>query len=214
MLQAYYSVALAPAIGALAGIGAVTAWRARRSMAASRTLVARILLAAALALTTWWACVLLGRSAGSLPWLPPLILVCGLAAAAVVIAERWLPGRAAALSVAPLALVASLAGPLAYSIDTAATPHTGALPSAGPSVASSGGAACPRRRLPVPLAASRGDPSGRRSCGGPAAAATTPRGRSGPRVGPGSRSAAAGGAAASAAAWAAAPRSPARSRGC
>ena len=40
---------------------------------------------------------------------------------------------------APLALVAGLAGPLAYSLDTAATAHTGALPSAGPSVTSSGG---------------------------------------------------------------------------
>jgi hypothetical protein len=42
------------------------------------------------------------------------------------------------LSVAPLALVAGLAGPLAYSIDTAATSHAGALPSAGP-LASFGG---------------------------------------------------------------------------
>jgi hypothetical protein len=56
-----------------------------------------------------------------------------------VIAGHWLPGRAVLLSTAPLALVASLAGPLAYSLDTAATAHTGALPSAGPSVASFGG---------------------------------------------------------------------------
>ncbi|HEX9353903.1 MAG TPA: glycosyltransferase family 39 protein, partial [Streptosporangiaceae bacterium] len=139
IIHPYYTVALAPAIGALAGIGAVTAWRARRSMAAGRALAARILLAAALALTAWWAYVLLGRSAGWLPWLRPLILACGLAAAAVVIAGRWLPGRAVLWSVAPLALVASLAGPLAYSLNTAATPHTGALPSAGSSVASSGG---------------------------------------------------------------------------
>jgi hypothetical protein len=89
--------------------------------------------------TAWWAYVLLGRSASWLPWLRPLVLVCGLAAAAVVIAERWLPGRAVLLSVAPLALVASLAGPLAYSLNTAATPHTGALPSAGPAAASFGG---------------------------------------------------------------------------
>ena len=95
-------------------------------------------MAAALVVTAWWAYVLLGRSAGLLPWLRPLVLVCGLAAAVVVIAERWLPGRAVLLSVAPLALVAGLAGPLAYSIDTAATSHTGALPSAGP-LASFGG---------------------------------------------------------------------------
>jgi 4-amino-4-deoxy-L-arabinose transferase-like glycosyltransferase len=139
IIHPYYTVALAPAIGALAGIGAVTLWRARLSMVAGRPLAARAVLAAALVVTAWWSYVLLGRSAGWLPWLRPLVLVCGLAAAAAVVAERWLPGRAVLLSVAPLALVASLAGPLAYSLDTAATSHTGALPSAGPSVASFGG---------------------------------------------------------------------------
>jgi 4-amino-4-deoxy-L-arabinose transferase-like glycosyltransferase len=139
IIHPYYMVALAPAIGALTGIGVVTAWRARRSMTAGRALGARAVLAAAVVVTAWWAYVLLGRSADWLPWLRPVILVCGLAAAAGVIAERWLSGRAMVLSVAPLALVAGLAGPLAYSLNTAATSHTGALPSAGPSVASFGG---------------------------------------------------------------------------
>ena len=141
IIHPYYTVALAPAIGALVGIGAVTVWQARRNtLAAStaRALAARAVLAAALVVTAWWAYVLLGRSASWLPWLRPLVLVCGLAAAVVVIAERWLSGRAVLLSVAPLALVAGLAGPLAYSLDTAATSHTGALPSAGP-LASFGG---------------------------------------------------------------------------
>ena len=139
IIHPYYTVALAPAIGALTGIGAVTAWRTRRSMAGGRALAARAVLAAGLVVTGWWAFVLLGRSADWLPWLRPVVLVCGLAAAAVVIAERWFSGRAMVLSVAPLALVAGLAGPLAYSLNTAATSHTGALPSAGPSVASFGG---------------------------------------------------------------------------
>jgi hypothetical protein len=38
-----------------------------------------------------------------------------------------------------LALIAGLGGPLAYSIDTAATAHTGAIPSAGPAEAASFG---------------------------------------------------------------------------
>ena len=139
IIHPYYTVALAPAIGALTGIGAVTAWRARRSMAGGQAFAARAVLAAGLVVTAWWAFVLLGRSADWLPWLRPVVLACGLAAAAVVIAERWLSGRAVLLSVAPLALVAGLAGPLAYSVNTAATSHTGALPSAGPSVASFGG---------------------------------------------------------------------------
>jgi 4-amino-4-deoxy-L-arabinose transferase-like glycosyltransferase len=139
IIHPYYTVALAPAIGALTGIGAVTVWQARRSMPTKRAFAARAVLAAALIVTAWWAFVLLGRSAGWLPWLRPLVLVCGLAAALVVIAERWLPGRVVLFSLAPLALVAGLAGPLSYSLDTAATSHTGALPTAGPSVASFGG---------------------------------------------------------------------------
>ena len=139
IIHPYYTVALAPAIGALTGIGAVTIWRARRSMLTRRAVAARAVLAAALIVTAWWAFVLLGRSAGWLPWLRPLVLACGLAAVLVVIAERWLPGRAVLFSLAPLVLVAGLAGPLAYSLDTAATSHTGALPAAGPSVASFGG---------------------------------------------------------------------------
>jgi len=139
IIHPYYTVALAPAIAALAGVGAVALWQARSSMIARRAFAARAVLAAALVVTAWWAYVLLGRSAGWLPWLRPLVLVCGLAAAAVLIAERWLTGRAVLLSVAPLALVAGLAGPLAYSLDTVATAHTGALPTAGPSVTSSGG---------------------------------------------------------------------------
>jgi 4-amino-4-deoxy-L-arabinose transferase-like glycosyltransferase len=139
IIHPYYTVALAPAIGALTGIGVVTAWRARRSMITGRAAAARAVLAAALVVTAWWACLLLGRASGWLPWLRPVILACGLAAAAGVIAERWLTARAMMPSVAALALVAGLAGPLAYSLDTAATPHTGALPSAGASVASFGG---------------------------------------------------------------------------
>ncbi len=139
IIHPYYTVALAPAIGALSGIGAVALWRSRRSMAGGRAIAARAVLAAALVVTAWWAYLLLGRSAGWLPWLRPVIVVCGLAAAAAVIAGRWLSGRVMVASVAPLALVAGLAGPLAYSLDTAATSHTGALPSAGPSVASFGG---------------------------------------------------------------------------
>ena len=133
IIHPYYTVALAPAIGALAGIGAVLGWRSRDRLAA------RLVLAAALAVTGGWAYLLLGRSAGWLPWLRPLVLACGLAGAVVVLAGGRLRGRTALLAVAPLALVAGLAGPVAYSIDTVATAHTGALPTAGPAVTSAGG---------------------------------------------------------------------------
>ena len=133
IIHPYYTVALAPAIGALAGIGAVLGWRSRDRLAA------RLALAAALAVTGSWAYLLLGRTPGWLPWLRPLVLACGLAAAVVVLAAGRLRGRTALLAVAPLALVAGLAGPVAYSIDTVATAQSGALPTAGPAVTAAGG---------------------------------------------------------------------------
>ena len=184
--------------------------------------------------------VLLGRSADWLPWLRPVVLACGLAAAAVVIAERWLSGRAMLLSVAPLALVAGLAGPLAYSLDTAATSHTGALPSAGPSVASfggpgggPGGGGFGGRQPGTGFGTQGGTGSGwYRPARCPGRPRRRGRHRRGPRqhlrppgrehrracpraARPGDRgSSPAARAVASAAAWAAAPRSPAPSRSC
>jgi 4-amino-4-deoxy-L-arabinose transferase-like glycosyltransferase len=133
IIHPYYTVALAPAAGALAGIGAVSLWRDRG------TAFARVALAAMLAVTAGWAWVLLGRSPGWYPWLRAVILAAGLVAAVAILAR---PGLAAAtagrgrafLAAVPvsLAMIAGLGGPLAYSISTAATAHTGALPSAGP----------------------------------------------------------------------------------
>jgi hypothetical protein len=78
-----------------------------------------------------------------------VVLVAGVAAAALLIAGRWLSPAAAtglrrsALAAAALSLglIAALAGPLAYSLDTVATSHTGALPTAGPALAAFGGPA-------------------------------------------------------------------------
>jgi hypothetical protein len=94
-----------------------------------------------------WSYVLLSRSPSWLEWLRVAVLLAGLAAAAILLAGPWFlravpKGRGRfRLAAAPvtLALVAGLSGPLAYSLDTAATAHTGALPSAGPTVASSFG---------------------------------------------------------------------------
>src|SRR6202000_2770106 len=82
-----------------------------------------------------------------LPWLRWTVLLAGLLGAAAVFVVSALTGRAmrrgngawpaARLAYAPLplALVAGLGGPLAYSLDTANTTHTGSIPSAGPTVA-------------------------------------------------------------------------------
>jgi 4-amino-4-deoxy-L-arabinose transferase-like glycosyltransferase len=140
IFHAYYSVALVPAVGALVGMGAVDLWRHRdRSWA-------RLILGAALAVTAIWSFVLLGRSPEWYPALRPTVLWIGLAAAVLLVAwdarvSRWLNptlARTGAPAVALVGIAAALAGPAGYSLSTAASPHLGAIPSAGPSVAGAG----------------------------------------------------------------------------
>jgi 4-amino-4-deoxy-L-arabinose transferase-like glycosyltransferase len=129
----YYTVALAPAIGALVGTGGVLLWRRRR-----RSYAAGILLGATVAGTAGIAFVLLERTPGYLPWLKWLVAVVGIASALGLAGLRHL-GRSAQVAVASTALVAGLAAPAAVSVTTAATPHTGSIPSAGPATGGFGG---------------------------------------------------------------------------
>ncbi len=127
IIHPYYTVALAPAIGALVGIGAVLLWR-RRSDA-----LAAAVLAGVVGLTAIEAYVLLDDTTLRLS-----VLVAGLAAAALLFLAPNLADRART-GVAALAVVAALAGPATYSLATAATPHTGAIPTAGPASAAGPG---------------------------------------------------------------------------
>src|SRR4051794_36475581 len=131
IIHPYYTVALAPAIGALVGIGGWMAWR-YRGRAESR-----IVLAGAVILTAVWSYALLDRSPDWLPWLRPLVLLGGfLAAVGFLMPFSGLAiARRATVGAAGLAVVTGLAGPAAYAVDTASTPHTGSIPSAGPAVA-------------------------------------------------------------------------------
>ena len=141
IIHPYYTAALAPPIGALVGIGATRLWGARAGRAA------RGVLAAGVAVTALWSYALLDRTPAWHPLLRAVIVIAGLAAAAALLAGPALAGLArtargrTALAVAPvpLALLAIFAGPAAYSLDTAASAHTGAIPSAGPALASAGG---------------------------------------------------------------------------
>ncbi|HEX3900621.1 MAG TPA: glycosyltransferase family 39 protein [Mycobacteriales bacterium] len=128
IIHPYYTVALAPATGALVGIGAVTMWEHRGE------LFARVALSAAVLLSSWWAWALLDRTPDWHPWLRFVVPAIGTAVALAILAAPYL-NRRLAPAIAGVALVASLASPAAYSIATAATPHTGSLPTAGPSVA-------------------------------------------------------------------------------
>jgi hypothetical protein len=131
IIHEYYSVALAPAIGAIVGIGATTFWARRDNP------LVRVLLGVVLATTALWSFVLLQRTPD---WLVPLravILVSGLVAALVVAVVPALRGRAA-VAVAIAVLTIGFAAPAAYTLSTVRQTHGGALPTAGPAGAASG----------------------------------------------------------------------------
>jgi 4-amino-4-deoxy-L-arabinose transferase-like glycosyltransferase len=132
VIHTYYTVALAPAIAALVAIGAVLAWRHRGSLAV------RIAGALTVAATAIWAHALLARTPSWEPWLRTAVLIVGIPAAIALLFAPVLGRRGMALA-ATLAVVAAMAGPTAYAIETIATPHTGSIVSAGPTVAGGAG---------------------------------------------------------------------------
>jgi 4-amino-4-deoxy-L-arabinose transferase-like glycosyltransferase len=148
IIHPYYMVALAPAIGALVGVGAISLLQSGLSV------LGRAVAAVGVLVTGIWAYELLDRTPAWLPWLRWTVLVAGVLGAISIFAVpellRWTDRnrvvtagrrRAPALVYAPMALaiVAGLGGPLAYSLDTANSTHTGSIPSAGPAVAGSFG---------------------------------------------------------------------------
>ncbi|MGY6023738.1 glycosyltransferase family 39 protein [Streptomyces spinosirectus] len=125
----YYTVALAPYLAAVIGMGSALLWEKRRETWASITLAAAVVASAA------WGYVLLNRTSDYLPWLKYLVLIGGLAAAlGLIFAGRV--SRRLALGAAAVGLVAALAGPTAYTLSTLQEGHTGSIVTAGPSGAS------------------------------------------------------------------------------
>ena len=125
ILHPYYTVALAPAIGAGLAIGTTLLWRHRADIRAATTLAGIAVITAMLAsfccngIRT--GCPGCGRGRGRRHRRALLMLVVG-----------RLP-RPVGAAVGGLALVAALAGPAAFSLATVAAPHSGAMPSVGPS---------------------------------------------------------------------------------
>ncbi|GMA22992.1 hypothetical protein GCM10025864_07510 [Luteimicrobium album] len=137
IFHAYYTVALAPALAALVGAGAAEWWRRRDSWWAVG------LLAVATLGTAVWSYVLLDRSSSFVPWLRVVVLFGGFVAAVALVAGRLIgtrdpAGRVVLRGAAAVAVVVGLAGPAAYSVQTLTEGHTGSLPTAGPSVESTG----------------------------------------------------------------------------
>ncbi|WP_374159815.1 glycosyltransferase family 39 protein [Mycobacterium sp. G7A2] len=125
IVHSYYTVALAPALAACVGIGATLLWRNRFDTRAAIALAGTVLV------TTALAAVLLARHAEWQPWLRAAVAAGGAGSAALLLVVGRLP-QSVARSVAGLAVVSCVAAPAAFSVATALTPHSGAIPSAGP----------------------------------------------------------------------------------
>ena len=130
-IHPYYTVALAPAIAAMTGIGARVLWLYRSAI------WARAVLAVMVIASGTWDFVLLGRT----DWLPALrwialavSLVAGLALLAPAVRLRKL----AVVAVLAAVLSAGI-GSAAWATATAGQAHTGSIPSSGPAAAASTG---------------------------------------------------------------------------
>ncbi|MDQ0680764.1 4-amino-4-deoxy-L-arabinose transferase-like glycosyltransferase [Arthrobacter pascens] len=140
IVHPYYTVALAPSIAAIVGIGGAELWRRRSHWPA------RIVLAAAVLGTGLWSAVLLGRDASWLPWIRIAVVVLSVLATTAVLlrADRLRLGagrlrRTAAAAVVVVSLLAGGLGAAAWTLATAATAHSGSIPTSGPSGSAMGG---------------------------------------------------------------------------
>ncbi|MBM7367953.1 ArnT family glycosyltransferase [Gordonia hydrophobica] len=125
IFHSYYTAAIAPGIAAVVAGAAVLCWRERER------LWVRLVLVAATWTAAIWGFVLLNRSADFAGWLRFVVLIVGLLGGALMLlAQR----RAVATAAVTAAILAGLAGPLAYTLDTVSTAKQGSIISAGPQV--------------------------------------------------------------------------------
>lgn len=130
-IHPYYTVALAPGIGGLIGIGALELWRGRHNFPA------RVTLALMLAATGVWDFILLDRVPSWQPWLRYLLLaLTAVFVAGLLFGADRLRNTGLVLGVG--ALITGMLGTTAYAVVTASEPHTGSIPSSGPAGAGRG----------------------------------------------------------------------------
>lgn len=137
IIHSYYVVAMAPAIGALVGGGAIELWSMRSR--APRRPWAGIALAGGLLTTAGISWLLLERTPDFAPGLAVAIVALMAAAALVVALPAIAVDRRVQLAAFGLAVAVLLAGPAAYALDTMGTAYAGGDPAAGPQVANATG---------------------------------------------------------------------------
>ena len=130
IFHAYYTVALAPPLAGVVVVGGSLLWSRRAEP------WARIIGAATIVLTGFWAYTLLAEASTWLPWLKWVVLALSVVAGLLLL----LPTRGRMLAGATLAvtIVSGLLAPAAYSLETVSTAHAGSIVTAGPTVAGSG----------------------------------------------------------------------------
>ncbi len=127
IMHPYYTIALAPAIGAVIGIGVRELWRGRHFVAP------RVVLAAMLAITGVWNFILLARTPDWMPWLRWTVLVGAIVVSAVLLAGAHRLGRWT-VAVAAAGLLVGLGATAAYTVETLTGGHGGGpIPTSGPS---------------------------------------------------------------------------------
>lgn len=128
----YYAVAMAPFVAATVAISGRELWRGRTNH------IVRGVLALMIAATGVWSFVLLSRDTSWLPWLRWVALIGSVAGAALLAVSAGALRRFAVVGLLVGSLTA-LSGTAAWTVATAATPHTGSIPTSGPSGSAAGG---------------------------------------------------------------------------
>ncbi len=131
-MHPYYTVALAPGIAALVGVGSTALWARRESLAARGGLALMV------AATAAWSFVLLAGSAESFAWLRWVVIGLAVPAVAGLLVGAGRLQRAALVGVVA-ALLTGLVGSGAYAVATASVAHTGSIPTVGTTSSAMGG---------------------------------------------------------------------------
>lgn len=122
----YYTVALAPPIAALVGVGTVQCWRSRGKLWAQATL------ALAVASTAATSMLALSNLPDFHPWLRWVVCAGGIAVLSWLLLGARGSGRPVSYAVLGLAAVVALGGPTAYGLTTVVRGNSGSMPITGP----------------------------------------------------------------------------------